>query len=199
MRMKDCREKAGHALARPIGGSVTWALCPAPTTPSITNSNDPPTLTSTLYSKSSDTNHSDSLMIAQINFFQVKTTFFILHLLQKKSNVLNSNWLRYCFFSPEGGVTEEYGIVELQGDLRSHSESQFEGKFIGDLHYTKDGQPILIIGHHLLYGKEVKMEKPLAFLEKRKDDQNRTEYLIRGVIKRKVIFRVRPKPIVGIS
>lgn len=74
--MKDCREKAGHALARPIGGSVTWALCPAPTTPSITNSNDPPTLTSTLYSKSSDTNHFDSLMIAQINFFQVTTIFF---------------------------------------------------------------------------------------------------------------------------
>lgn len=122
---------------------------------------------------------------------------FTLYKKKTISNLLNFN--KYFFFSAEGGVTEEYGIVELQGELRSHSESQFEGKFIGDLHYTKDGQPILIIGHHLLYGKEVKMEKPLALLEKRKDDQDRTEYSIRCVIKRKVIFRVRPKPIVGIS
>lgn len=43
------------------------------------------------------------------------------------------------------------------------------------------------------------MEKPLALLEKRKNDQGCTEYLIRCLIKRKVIFRVRPKPIVGIS
>lgn len=100
---------------------------------------------------------------------------------------------------PDGGPTEKYGIVELQGDLKSQSETAFEGKFIGDLHYTKHGHPLLIIGHHLLYGKEVKMEQPIALLEKQRDAQGGTEYQVRCVIKHKLIFKIRPKPIVGIS
>lgn len=86
--------------------------------------------------------------------------------------------------------------MELQGDLQSESESSFEGKFIGDLHFTKTGTPILIIGHHLLYGKEVKLEKPFALLQKQTDD-NRCEYLVKSIITSKIIFKTRPKPIVG--
>lgn len=78
--MKDCRERAGRALA-PIEESVTWAQCPAETMPSITSSNGLQTLTSILYSKSSDTNHFDSsymftVRIAEINFFKVNFIFF---------------------------------------------------------------------------------------------------------------------------
>ena len=44
---------------------------------------------------------------------------------------------------------EELALIEMQGDLESRlgSNVDISGKFIGDLHYTKDGGiPILIIG-----------------------------------------------------
>ncbi|ENN73636.1 hypothetical protein YQE_09882, partial [Dendroctonus ponderosae] len=88
---------------------------------------------------------------------------------------------------PDGGLTDKYGIVELQGDLKSQSETAFEGKFIGDLHYTKQGQPLLIIGHHLLYGKEVKMEQPIALLEKNRNDRGDTEYQVQCIIKHNAV------------
>ncbi|XP_018569517.1 chromosome transmission fidelity protein 8 homolog [Anoplophora glabripennis] len=94
------------------------------------------------------------------------------------------------------GLSNEWAIIELQGDLESHSESSLEGKIIGDLYFTKSGSPVLIIGHHLLYGKETKLEKPFALLEKRKTDSS-TEYLVKCIIKNKIIFKTRPKPIVG--
>merc|ERR1719412_3522668 len=62
----------------------------------------------------------------------------------------------------------EWAIIEMQGDLESRiGDVQLEGKFVGDLHFTKAGQiPVLIIGHHILYGKVVKLEKPLVIMEK---------------------------------
>lgn len=85
--------------------------------------------------------------------------------------------------------------MELQGDIKSHSEANLENQFIGDLHFTKSGIPILIIGHHLLYGKEVPLEKPFVVLEKKPNNQN-TEYIVKTIIKKRIIFKTRPKPIV---
>ena len=48
---------------------------------------------------------------------------------------------------PKNG--EELNMIEMQGDLESRLGANVDvsGKFIGDLHYTKDGGiPILIIG-----------------------------------------------------
>lgn len=100
-------------------------------------------------------------------------------------------------FRSSDGLTNNWSIVELQGDLVSESDVSFEGKFIGDLHFEKSGTPILIIGHHLLYGKEMKLEKPFALLQKQTSDNNQTEYLVKSVIMSKIIFKTRPKPIVG--
>lgn len=86
--------------------------------------------------------------------------------------------------------------MELQGNLKSRTETKFNGKFIGDLHYTKTGVPILIIGHHLMYGKEMLLDKPLVVLEKHRDS-NTTEYCVKSIIKKKLLFKTRPKPIVG--
>ncbi|KAF3429069.1 hypothetical protein E2986_10404 [Frieseomelitta varia] len=100
------------------------------------------------------------------------------------------------------GEFEEWAIIELQGDLKFNS-TNITNVYIGDLHFTKSGTPILIIGIHVLHGKEVVLPKPFAVLVKKKNEVNttniferQTEYIIKALIKRKIIFRSRPKPIV---
>ena len=118
--------------------------------------------------------------------------------------------------SSEGSAPGETFMIEMQGDLESRNKEQLEGKFIGDLHYTKDGTPVMIIGHHILYGKVVELEKPLVTLEKSqvtKDlrisedseemmdvdshlEEPKTEYRVKSIIYKKIIFKTRPKPII---
>lgn len=146
----------------------------------------------------------------------------------------------------EGNI-EEWCIVELQGDLEVRGDRMMDGQFIGDLLYNKYGQPILIIGHHILQGRCQKIDKPLLVMEKsatrgkqrRANDggddgeenetmldvsqvshldssiasSNRTvldstvavehktvpktEYLVRAVVRHKILFKARPKPIIA--
>lgn len=62
-----------------------------------------------------------------------------------------------------------------------------------------------MIGNHILIGKVEALEKPLAVLEKCHSEtrhrtgvvEPRTEYIVKALVKRKLCFRDRPKPIVG--
>ncbi|XP_017302916.1 chromosome transmission fidelity protein 8 homolog [Diaphorina citri] len=112
----------------------------------------------------------------------------------------------------------EWGLVELQGNLESRSNTRMENKFVGDLHIQKNGTPVLIIGHHVIHGKVQTLDKPLAVMQKvlsnpnvdpstiassskadlnlNRSQSSSVEYEILAVIRRKMIFKARPKPIV---
>ncbi|XP_041455359.1 chromosome transmission fidelity protein 8 homolog isoform X2 [Lytechinus variegatus] len=119
------------------------------------------------------------------------------------------------------GATPEWMLIELQGAIESPDDEQLAGRFIGDLHFNLKGVPVLIIGHHILYGKVANLEKPFIVLMKNEsatktydeDDashamdvdsshdaesslQDDTHYYVNAVIKKKMIFKTRPKPII---
>ena len=98
---------------------------------------------------------------------------------------------------------------------------------MGDLHFSSDGVPILILGNHVLYGKAITLEKPYVLLKKSRtsnscnnellmkdldDNDDKSEmnvsmnetksmvtYFVQAVIKRKLLFNKRPRPIVYIE
>lgn len=114
-------------------------------------------------------------------------------------------WNHFFFIIIRDGIVEDWAIIDLQGDLIFEKVGNPNNQLVGDLHFTKAGVPILIIGIHVLHGKEVTLEKPLIVLEKQRNNTRdetmeekiaKTEYSVKAIVKKKLLFKSRPKPIV---
>ncbi|OZC06530.1 Ctf8 [Onchocerca flexuosa] len=85
---------------------------------------------------------------------------------------------------------EEWAMIELQGTL--NSTSILAGQRIGDLKW-ENKKALLHIGHHIMEGKEVKLQNPLIVLAPEAENQGIVQ--ITAVIRKKVQFRTRPMPV----
>ncbi|VDM08381.1 unnamed protein product [Wuchereria bancrofti] len=89
----------------------------------------------------------------------------------------------------EDGIAE-WAMIELQGTLES--AGILAGQRIGSLKW-ENKKALLHIGHHIMEGKEVKLQNPLIVLAR--DAENQGIAQITAVIRKKVQFRARPMPV----
>merc|ERR1712071_580579 len=106
-----------------------------------------------------------------------------------KSPVFNDDW---CLIELQGTLHVRDLDPELAKNNRLLAQA-FCDKYLGDIHYMKPkGQCILVIGHHVLHGKEKRLEKPFAVTER----IGPAKYQVKAIIRRKLVFSTRPQPII---
>ncbi|TFK49393.1 hypothetical protein OE88DRAFT_1683280 [Heliocybe sulcata] len=103
--------------------------------------------------------------------------------------------------------SSEVVLLELQGSLEV--EGDRAGQAVGTLTFPEDNnaKPTLLIGHHLLEGKLVTLQKPLAVLHRAVLRTNPTShndehgegmrYDMLAIVRRKIVFSKRPMPVVN--
>ena len=103
------------------------------------------------------------------------------------------------------GLKQEWTMIELQGDLVKKTES-WDNQKLGDLE-VRDGTPFLTIGIHELEGEFVTLKKPFVVLDPQQEEDEtvttcrgvecRSKFTVAGVIRRKVLFKLRPRVLVA--
>jgi len=85
----------------------------------------------------------------------------------------------------------EWRLLEVQGTLSVDDEGVLkDGIDVGTLNQV-DGVYQLLVGNHLLEGREVALKKTFAVMD-REDDN---DFSVTGFIRKKIVFKSRPKPV----
>uniref|UniRef100_A0A0N5B9C2 Ctf8 n=1 Tax=Strongyloides papillosus TaxID=174720 RepID=A0A0N5B9C2_STREA len=95
---------------------------------------------------------------------------------------------------------QEWMIMEFTGTFKS-DEYMINGLSPGSFVWRKEGNSVVMVtGHTILEGAVKKLEKPLLLLDKCRyvpnDDSPNSHVKVVGVVKRKISFTSRPRPIV---
>eukprot|EP00730_Choanoeca_flexa_P006040 TRINITY_DN12070_c0_g2_i1.p1 TRINITY_DN12070_c0_g2~~TRINITY_DN12070_c0_g2_i1.p1 ORF type:complete len:109 (+),score=27.42 TRINITY_DN12070_c0_g2_i1:622-948(+) len=95
----------------------------------------------------------------------------------------------------ENGV-DEYLLLQLQGTVEADNP-RLAGQTLGELQ-IKGTKAEMIIGNHHMRGKVQDLSKPFALMKKgsNTEEQETRHYIVEAIVRRKVVFNTRPKPLV---
>lgn len=87
--------------------------------------------------------------------------------------------------------------MEFQGEFGHSDTAEYDSLQLGLLkESTVKGTYDMQVGNHLLKGKIVDLPKPLIMTEKLfNEESNEMSYVVRAVIKKKLLFASRPTPL----
>jgi hypothetical protein len=101
------------------------------------------------------------------------------------------------------GTPDEWCILEFQGELRGSAPNELIGQV-----YVKGKDADMVIGQHQFKGKVVDLPRAFMVIEKENseledaekstDDVNttsRNDMAVLGIVRRKILFNQRPKPL----
>ena len=88
-------------------------------------------------------------------------------------------------------------LIELQGSLEHSSQKTFHDLYLGKLVHGDNDDYTLTIGNHILVGKKSVLKNPYILCSKckRSDNEKENKIKIINIIKNKIMFNLRPTPI----
>ncbi|EYC10948.1 hypothetical protein Y032_0053g2385 [Ancylostoma ceylanicum] len=94
---------------------------------------------------------------------------------------------------------DEWMMVEMQGTIEN-SGKPLSDEVLGSLSWRRDdNEALLLVGHHLLEGKVSELEKPFLVVRSTPGEDAHSDersMIIDAVIRRRIVFKNRPKPLV---
>ncbi|KAI0987133.1 hypothetical protein GJ496_001709 [Pomphorhynchus laevis] len=86
-------------------------------------------------------------------------------------------------------------IISMQGEIKpAEKNSLLNGKYFGDLHFKKTGEPLIITNQHIHKGNVKTLKNPIVKFRKQKNADGDIEYVAVGIIRKELLFNSRPLP-----
>ncbi|KAI3438097.1 hypothetical protein D9Q98_000539 [Chlorella vulgaris] len=98
----------------------------------------------------------------------------------------------------EDGSAASWAMIEMQGELERKDGGSLDEAFdVGTLSTSSTGAVLLTIGYHQLEGKRLELKKPFVVMDREQGaDGESTHYKVIGVIREKILFKARPRPLI---